>query len=98
MRIGQLSQLLAALLGAAALAACAPVTPQLNSKFGDAVNQAKAQQTINPDASMDTDPVAGIDGPSANAAIKNYQKSFEKPATVAPVFTLGIGTSGGGGK
>lgn len=80
-----------ALILALMLGGCVSTTPKLDEHFGEAVNAAKAQQTINPDASMDTDPVAGIDGVSANAAIENYQKSGEKPAKSVPAFTLGTG-------
>ena len=40
-------------------------TPNLDSKFGYAVNAAKAQQTLNPDAALKADPVAGIDAPDS---------------------------------
>ena len=76
------------------LAGCTNTTPNLDAKFGDAVNQAKAQQIINPDASRNTDPVAGIDGQAAKASIDNYHKAYESP-TAAPSGS--IGTIGGGG-
>lgn len=76
------------------LAGCTNTTPNLDAKFGDAVNQAKAQQIINPDASRNTDPVAGIDGRAAKGSIDNYHKAYESP-TAAP--SGAIGTIGGGG-
>jgi hypothetical protein len=97
MKNGHFAPLLAATLATLLLAACASETPRLDANFGNAVNQAKALQTINPDASMDMDPVTGVDGVGANAAIDNYQKSYEKPATKAPAFSLGTGTSGTSG-
>lgn len=84
----------AGLLVVAVLAGCAPTTPRLDSKFGNAVNQAKAQQTINPDASRNTDPVAGIDGQAANAIIDRYHKAYETP-TAAPSGAIGTVTGGG---
>lgn len=84
----------AGLLVVAVLAGCAPTTPRLDAKFGDAVNKAKAQQIINPDAPRNTDPVAGIDGQAANAIIDRYHKAYESPT---PAPTGGIGTVGGGG-
>jgi len=75
------------------LAGCASNSPNLDAKFGDAVNQAKAQQIINPDASRNTDPVAGIDGQAANAIIDRYHKVYESPSA-APSGS--IGTFGGG--
>lgn len=84
----------AGLLAVAVLAGCAPTTPRLDAKFGDAVNQAKAQQTINKDASRNTDPVAGIDGQAANNIIDRYHKTYETP-TPAPSGAIGVITGVG---
>jgi len=83
----------------AGLAACASsspetTTPHLDQHFGQAVNQAKALQTINPNASLNTDPVAGLDGVAANAAIDNYTKSVTTPPPPATVINIGGGLSG----
>lgn len=78
---------------AAGLAACT-ATPNLDRDFGQAVNQAKAQQTLNPDASLNTDPVAGLDGVAANAAIDNYTKSVTTQPPPAAVINIG-GSLGG---
>ncbi len=86
---------LAVLLASAALAGCATQTPQLDDKFGEAVNSAKALQTINPDASLNTDSVDGMGGRAAAAAIDNYHNSYKNPPTPINVFTIGVG---GGGK
>lgn len=88
-----ISTLMLAVL-AAALAGCASTTPNLDRNFGQAVNQAKAQQTLNPDASLNTDPVAGLDGVAANAAIDNYTKSVQTPPEKATVINIGGGLSG----
>lgn len=79
---------------ATALAGCASTTPNLDSSFGQAVNQARAQQTLNPDASLNTDPVAGLDGVAANAAIDNYTKSVQAPPEKATIINIGGGLSG----
>jgi len=68
-------------------------TPELDSRFGHAVNAAKAQQTINPDASRNTDPVAGLDGIAAKESIDRYQNTFREPA---PAFEVFGGTGGSG--
>jgi outer membrane murein-binding lipoprotein Lpp len=83
--------LAASLVSTMLLAGCVAPTPHLDEKFGEAVNTAKAQQTINPDASRNTNPVAGIDGQAANAAIDRYHKSYERPAAQPSAFTIGIG-------
>lgn len=76
--------------------ACAPVTPQWDARFGDSVRMAVAQQTLNPDASRNTDPVLGIDGRAANEAINRYHESFQKPPPPPSLFQIMNG--GGSGK
>jgi type IV pilus biogenesis protein CpaD/CtpE len=82
----------------AGLAGCAShpqtTTPHLDEHFGQAVNQAKALQTINPDASLNTDPVTGLDGVAANAAIDNYKKSVTTPPPPATIINIGGGITG----
>lgn len=81
----------------AALAGCAnTTTPVLDSHFGDAVRGAVAQQTLNPDASRNTDPVAGIDGRAAKDAMDRYHESFKTPPKTFSVINIGEGVSSGG--
>ena len=68
-------------------------SPNPDPSFGNAVRQARAQQTLNPQASRNNDPVAGIDGQSARSAIENYGKGFKEPSRSFNV--LGIGNGGG---
>ena len=100
MHTSTLKFILASLFASATLAGCATNTPVLDKHFGEAVNAAKAQQTINPDASLNTDPVAGVDGKAADAAVDRYHKSFESPPATGNIFTIGVGggagASGGG--
>lgn len=78
------------------LASCATSsTPQFDSTFGDAVNAAKAAQTLNPDASQNTQSVDGMDGKAANSTMDRYHQSFEKPPTTGNVFNIGVGSSTG---
>lgn len=80
------------------LAGCASsATPKIDASFGDAVNAAKAQQTMNPEASQNTEAVVGIDGEAANAAIDRYHKSFERPPTTGNIFNIGVGSGVGSG-
>jgi hypothetical protein len=76
---------------ASAVGGCAAPTPYFDEHFGLAVNAAKAQQTLNPDASRNTDPVAGIDGTAADHAIDEYHGSFKAPAPTFPVINVGVG-------
>lgn len=88
--------MLAGLCGMLLLAGCANRTPtQVDQKFGEAVNTAKAQQIINPDGPRNTDPVKGIDGKAADATVDRYHKSFESPPPPVNVFTIGVGGGGG---
>ncbi|MDO9151915.1 MAG: hypothetical protein Q7U33_11090 [Methylotenera sp.] len=91
-----LKTILSAFIASVAIAGCATKTPILDDHFGEAVNAAKAQQTINPDASMNTDPVAGVGGQAADAAVDRYHKSFTQPPVTPNVFNIGIGSSGSG--
>lgn len=77
----------------AALSGCAEVTPAWDQRFGETVNIARAQQTIDPDASRNSDRVAGLDGQSAKAAIDRYHQSFQTPPAPINVFNIGIGSS-----
>lgn len=87
--------ILAGILATAILAGCAATTtPNLDAKFGQSLTTLKAQQIINPDASRNTDPVAGIDGQAANAIIDRYHKAYETPAA-APSGSIGTVGSGG---
>lgn len=82
------------LLAVVILAGCAPTTPRLDQQFGESANMAKARQTINPDASKNTDPVAGIDGQAANSIIDRYHQAYEAP-TPAPTGAIGVIVGGG---
>ena len=87
------SKLLAAAAAVLALQACA-TSPTLDARFGDSVNIAKAQQTVNPDASKNRSVVAGIDGKAAQETMVRYRESFRSPPPPANVFNIGIGSGG----
>lgn len=79
------------------LTACvASPPPYMDAKFGEAFETVKAQQTANPDASLNTTPVVGIDGQAGDAAFDNYRDSFiNRPAATSRA--LNVGTTGGSG-
>ncbi|HTD04524.1 hypothetical protein [Undibacterium sp.] len=77
-----------------ALTACAQITPHADAVFGDTVRIAIAQQTMDPDASKNADPVSGMDGRAARDAVDRYHKSFKEPTPHPSVFTIGIGSGG----
>jgi len=84
---------LALCVGACAtLGGCLSSSPTWDQTFGSAVKQITVMQTLNPQASDNDDPVAGIDGRAAEAVQTNYAKSFTAPTPPTNVFTIGVGT------
>ncbi len=87
---------LSVLLVAAALVGCAGMEPsgspapsRTRDAFGDAVRQAQARQTIDPEAARRAPVHSGLDGPAAVSAWRRYQESFQSPP---PSFEiLGVG-------
>jgi hypothetical protein len=75
----------------AALGGCLSSTPAWDRNFGYAVTTIRQMQTLNPNASDNTDPVAGVDGRAADAAQTAYYKSFTAPTPPTNVFTIGVG-------
>lgn len=65
-------------------------TPHYDSHFGESVDMLKAQQTINPQASQNMDPVAGIDGKAAQEAMGRYHDSFKSPPSTANILTIDV--------
>ena len=82
-----------ATLIAAALAGCSS-TPRWDARFGEPVAIITAQQVINPDAALNPDPVAGVDGKAAQGAISQYGKSFTQPQSQPDVLMFGLEDSG----
>ncbi len=85
------------MLMTAGLAGCVSQSPKLDDNFGNAVNAAKAQQIINPDAGLAAAPPAGIGGQAANSTIDRYNRSFQTPPVTTNVFTIGVGSGGATG-
>ena len=77
-----------------ATAGCATRTPMLDERFGDAVREARAKQTINPDAGRDADPVLGLDGLAARESIERYKDASKAPPPVMNVINIGGGVGG----
>lgn len=75
------------------LAACASPTPNYDTRFGDAVREARARQTLNPNAAG-APVLTGMDGKSARDAITLYGKTFQAPPPVVNVINIG-GSVGG---
>lgn len=71
-------------------------TPRYDAAFGESVRQARALQTLNPEAGQHGDPVLGIDGRAGSSAIDRYQESFKTPPRTFEVLNIGGTTVGGG--
>jgi len=85
---------LAALFGVTVLSGCAvDPAPVVSEEMGQAVRAAQATQTLNPEASKNSDPVSGIDGVAAKNAVSTYQKSFQAPPPTFTVINVGGGAS-----
>ena len=52
-----------------------------------------SMQTLNPRAAANTDPVFGMDGRSATAAMDRYDTSFQTPQRDANAYRVGVGSS-----
>ena len=65
--------------------------------YGTSFKLAKFNQTLNPQAEKNLEPVTGFDGRTAEATIERYRKGFQEK-TQAPVYSISIGNFGGPGK
>jgi hypothetical protein len=57
---------------------------RVEDDFGNSFRRAKANQTLNPEAAKNIEPVTGLDGKAAQGILDRYQKDFEKQAPPAP--------------
>lgn len=71
------------------LVAGCSTTPNYDTKFGDAVREARMRMTIDPDAGKKQEQLAGIDGKAAQESIGRYQNSFKEPPPVVNVINIG---------
>lgn len=79
----------------ATLAGCMTSAPVYDTRFGDAVRTVRAMQTLNPQASLNPDPVTGVDGRAATAAMDRYDTSYRTPQADPNAYAVGIGNSSG---
>ena len=88
---------LLATAGTVLLAACTAVAPNWEAQLGDTVKQARALQTLDPDAPQKNTALTVMDGKAAVEAHGEYVNSFKAPPP-QNVINIGIGapsTSGG---
>ena len=65
--------------------------------YGTSYKLAKFNQTLNPEAEKNLEPVTGFDGGAAQATVGKYRKGFEEKVS-APTYVFSIGGIGGTGK
>lgn len=66
---------------------------RLERDFGTSHKLARFNQTLNPEAEKNLNPVAGMSGQAAQFVVEKYNKEFEK-VTVTPVYSINIGNLG----
>jgi len=68
---------------------------RVETDFGTSAKLAVFNQTANPQAGKDSQPVVGLDGGAAKGAMEKYRKDFEKPAPPPTnVYTIQTGVTG----
>lgn len=71
------------------IAGCAGQQSRVEMDYGVSQRLAVANQTLNPDAGKNMEPVEGLDGPAGQRTYDQYLKSFEKPEK-QPTYQLGV--------
>jgi hypothetical protein len=74
---------------------CATEPSRVEMDYGTSYKLAKFNQTLNPDAEKNLEPVYGMDAQAGEKILDKYHKGFEKPAQAMPTLTLGISGAGG---
>lgn len=82
--------LAAATMAVTVLTGCTPLSPVVDSQFGNALNTLKTQQTFDVTAAVRNDSPLQ-DGKAAAEATSRYVKSFNAPTPHQNVFTIGVG-------
>jgi hypothetical protein len=71
------------------LAGCAGNTSLVDQEWGTSYKLAIANQTLNPNAEKNLEPVYGLDNKAADKVVNKYNKEFDKPPQV-PVYSMGV--------
>lgn len=59
------------------LGGCTVFESRLEKDYGNSHRLAIVNQTLNPEAEKNLEPVSGIDGKTANIIVEGFQKGFE---------------------
>jgi hypothetical protein len=60
------------------LGGCTVFESRLEKDYGNSYRLAIVNQTLNPEAEKNLEPVYGIDGNTSNTIVEGFQKSFEE--------------------
>ncbi len=71
------------------LGGCNIFESRLEKDYGNSYRLAIVNQTLNPEAEKNLEPVYGIDGNTANIIVESFQKSFEERSQ-DPTFSSDI--------
>ena len=66
---------------------------RVETDFGTAYKLSIFNQTLDPEAEKNLEPVIGLGGPEANLNMERYRKGFEKEIT-RPTYILNVGGVG----
>jgi len=72
---------------------CGPTRVEMD--YGTSFQLQKFNQTLNPEAERNLEPVAGISGTAAQSNVEKYEKGFEKESAPATTYQFSIGSMGG---
>jgi hypothetical protein len=78
------------------LSACVQLS-RVDKDHGKSVEQARRNQTLDPEARRNLEPVTGLNGKAAEANIEKYLKSFEQPHDTRQTSVVQIGNQMGNG-
>ncbi len=76
-----------------ALVSCTTPPSRVEMDYGTSARLAVVNQTLNPEAGKNLEPVTGLDGKTAEGIMKKYREGFEKEAP-APTYSFTIGDIG----
>jgi hypothetical protein len=85
--------MIAMCLTAAALLMTGCAKTRLEMDYGTSYKLQKYNQILNPEAENNIDPVYGLDGRAAQAAMEKYRKGFEKTPAAANIYNISLGTT-----
>jgi hypothetical protein len=71
------------------LAGCAGNTTLVEQEWGTSYRLAVVNQTLNPEAEKNLEPVYGMDNKATDKVVNKYNKEFDKAPQV-PVYSMGI--------